>query len=59
MLKEWMERNLQEPFLRAELLKAEAYASQGGQNLGTVKALAFFGVVYMAFCVFWYAKYAA
>lgn len=58
MLKEWLERNLQYPFFRAEMVKAEINVAEGAdQNLRTVSAMAFFGTIYMAFCVFWYAKY--
>ncbi|MFZ5651709.1 MAG: hypothetical protein ACOY4I_12750 [Bacillota bacterium] len=58
MLKEWLERNLQDPFFRAEMVKAGINVAEGAdKNLGTVSAMAFFGAIYMAFCVFWYAKY--
>ncbi|MFZ5647507.1 MAG: hypothetical protein ACOY30_07810 [Bacillota bacterium] len=60
MLKEWLERNLQEPFFRAEMVKAGInVVERADQNLGTIKAMAFCGAIYMAFCVFWYAKYIA
>jgi len=58
MLTEWLEKNLEEPFFRAEMVKAQTDIVQDADlNLGTVKAMAFFGTVYMVFCVFWYAKY--
>lgn len=58
MLKEWLEKNLQEPFFLAEMVKAQTglvrYEKAG---LETVKALAIFGTVYMTFCAYWFAKY--
>lgn len=58
MLKEWLEKNLQEPFFLAEMARAEASLAQDGEaGLGTVKAVAVFGAVYMTFCLYWFAKY--
>lgn len=58
MLKEWLERNLQDPFFRAEMVKTGINVAEGAdQNLRTVSAMAFFGAIYMVFCVFWYAKH--
>lgn len=58
MLKEWLEKNFQEPFFVAEMAKAQAsLVRYEDADLGTVKALAVFGTVYMAFCAYWFARY--
>ncbi|KJS02103.1 MAG: hypothetical protein VR68_03490 [Peptococcaceae bacterium BRH_c4a] len=60
MLTEWVEKNLEGPFFCAEMVKARINIAQGADlNLGTVKAMASFGAVYMVLCVFWYAEYIA
>ena len=60
MLNEWVERNLQDPFFRAEMVKAEInLVKDADSNLGTVKAMAVFGSAYMAFCVYSYIRYIA
>jgi hypothetical protein len=58
MLREWLEKNLQEPFLRAEMVKTEINATPGAEaNLGTIKALGIFGALYMMVCAYWFARY--
>lgn len=58
MLREWMEKNLQEPFFKAEMVKTRINVAEGAEeNLGTVKAMAVFGTLYMSFCAYGYAKY--
>ncbi|MFZ5642982.1 MAG: hypothetical protein ACOY46_05285 [Bacillota bacterium] len=60
MLKEWVERNLQDPFFRAEMVKAEInVVKDADSNLGTVKSMAVLGSAYMAFCAYSYLKYVA
>ncbi|MFZ5596049.1 MAG: hypothetical protein ACOY31_03455 [Bacillota bacterium] len=54
----WMEKYLQEPFYVAELVKAGINTEEGAdRNLGTIKAMAVFGTIYMALCVFWSFQY--
>lgn len=58
MLGEWLEKNLQDPFFRAEMVKAQVNVVEGAErNLAAIKAMAVFGAVYMTFCVYWFAKY--
>ena len=60
MLGEWLEKNLQDPFFRAEMVKAQVNVVEGAErNLAGIKAMAVFGTVYMTFCVYWFAKYIA
>jgi hypothetical protein len=60
MLKDWMERNLQEPFYQAEIYKAGINLEDGAnKDFGTIKTLAVFGTAYIAFCAYSYAKYVA
>ncbi|MHB8155861.1 MAG: hypothetical protein ACYDEQ_00450 [Desulfocucumaceae bacterium] len=58
MFREWVEKNLQEPFFQAEMHKAQINLTEDAdKNLGTIKALAVYGATYVAFCIYCYAKY--
>ncbi len=57
MLREWMEKNLQDPFFQAEMYKAEINVEEGSRDFGTIGTLTVFGMVYVAFCIYSYAKY--
>lgn len=60
MLKDWLEKNLQEPFFMAEMAKARANLAPDAElSLAPIKAMAVFGTVYMAFCAYWFVKYIA
>lgn len=60
MLREWTERNLQDPFFQAEMYKAQINLEEGSsRDFGTIGTLAAFGTAYVAFCVYSYAKYIA
>jgi len=58
MFREWLEKNLQEPFFQAEMVKTSISVAEGaGENLSVIKAMALFGTVYMTFCAYWMVRY--
>ncbi|HBV97331.1 MAG: hypothetical protein JL50_08855 [Peptococcaceae bacterium BICA1-7] len=59
MLREWIERNLQDPFFQAEMYKAGINVEEGTRDFGTIGILTVFGTAYAAFCVYSYVKYIA
>lgn len=60
MFNEWVEKNLQDPFYRAEIHRAGInLETRDSRDFGTIKTLAVFGTAYTVFCVYCYAKYLA